>query len=399
MVRLGRIGGIPVGANAGVIVIILLVAMGLAFGRLPFLHPGRAPASYVVAGLVAALLFVGSLLAHELAHAFVARRRGIEVESITLWLLGGVAQLRSEARTPADEFVVAVVGPLTSAVLGAGFGAVALGLDAAGADGLISASAGYLAATNVVLAVFNLIPAAPLDGGRVLRAGVWRFTGDRVRAAQVAAGAGRVFGLLLVVLGIAQVLFGGSLAGLWLALIGWFLVQAATAEAQHAVLGRRLHGVLVGDVMTPGPVTTVPDRTVAAFIDEIVLHRPFSSYPIVDGSGRLSGLVTVNRIRAVPVERRATVRLGEIACAPAQVPTAIPTEPLVNLLARMSGCADGRAVVVDPAGRVVGIVSPRDISRAVSVADLHATHPYPPRGADLNVGFESASASRSRSST
>jgi CBS domain-containing protein len=163
-------------------------------------------------------------------------------------------------------------------------------------------------------------------------------------------------------------------------------VQAATAEAQHAVLGRRLHGVLVGDVMTAGPVTAAPDRTVAAFIDEMVLHRPFSSYPLVDEAGRLSGLVTLNRIRAVPAERRASVRLAEIACPPGQVPTAIATEPLVALLPRMSGCADGRAVVVDPAGGVVvGIVSPRDISRAVSVADLYATHPYPPRGADLNV--------------
>jgi Zn-dependent protease/CBS domain-containing protein len=383
--RLGRILGIPVGVNVSVLVIVVLVCLGLAFGRLPAVLPGRPAWVYLLGGLVAAVLFVASLLAHELAHAVVARANGIEVEGITLWLLGGVAQLRTEARSPGSEFVVAVVGPLTSLGLGAVFGVAAVGLDAAGATGVPAAVAGYLAAVNVALAVFNLVPAAPLDGGRVLRAAVWRVTGDRVRAARVAAGAGRIFGLLLVALGVAQALFG-SLGGLWLALIGWFLVHAASAESEQAVLGQRLHGIRVGDVMTASPVVAPADRTVAAFIDDVVLRHPFSSYPLVDDAGRLTGLVTLNRIRAVPPGERPTVRLADIACPPDQVPTARADEPLVALLPRMAGCADGRAVVTDPDGRVVGIVSPRDISRTVAVADLRATDPYPPRGADLNTG-------------
>ncbi len=306
------------------------------------------------------------------------------MEGITLWLLGGVAQLRGEARSPGAELVIAVVGPLTSAAIGGGFGVVALVLRVVGADGLPAAAAGYLAAANVALAIFNLIPAAPLDGGRVLRAAVWRVTGDRLRAARAAATAGRVFGLLLVVLGVAQALFV-SLGGLWLALIGWFLVHAASAEGEYAVLGQRLHGVRVADVMTPAPLVALPDSTVARLIDDVVLHRPFSSYPLVDAAGRLVGLVTLNRIRAVPAGRRGETRLADIACPPDQVPTARPDEPLVALLPRLSGCVDGRAVVTDSAARVVGIVSPRDISNAVAIAGLYATDPYPPRGADLNT--------------
>jgi Zn-dependent protease/CBS domain-containing protein len=384
--RLGKIAGIPVGVNGGVLVIIALVAIGLAFGRLPAAHPGRATAAYVVAGLLAAVLFVASLLAHELAHAVVARAKGVEVEGITLWLLGGVAQLRNEARSPGIEFIIAVVGPATSLALGGIFGGVAIGLDAVGAGGLPAAVVGYLATVNIALAVFNLVPAAPLDGGRVLRAAVWRGTGDRVRAAQVAAGAGRLFGLVLIVAGVAQILFGG-LGGLWLALVGWFLVQAASAEAEQAVLGQRLHGVRVGDVMTTSPIPAAPGTPIAAFINDVVLHRPHSTYPLVDGIGQLTGLVTLNRIRRVPIDQRSTVTLADIACPPDLVPTARADEPLVSLLARMSGCSDGRAVVTDVQGRVVGIVSPSDISQTVTLADMRATDPYPPRGADLNTTF------------
>jgi CBS domain-containing protein len=298
-----------------------------------------------------------------------------------------VAELRSEPRTPGAEFAIAVVGPLSSGVLGGAFGLLAFGLSAAGADTLTVGVLWYLAYTNVALAVFNLVPAAPLDGGRVLRAAVWRLTGDRVRAAVAAAFAGRIFGLLLIAIGLAQVLLvQGGLAGLWWVLLGWFLVQAAAAEEGRARLGRQLHGVRVADVMSAQPVTADPDTSVARFVDDVVMGHQFSTYPLVDEEGRLTGLVTLNRIRAVPAELRPTRRLADIACAPQEVPVAQPDEPLTELLPRLSGCADGRAVVVDATGRVVGLVSPRDISGAMVAADLRASQPYPLLGADLNAG-------------
>src|SRR5437870_2464722 len=189
-IRLGRVAGVQIGLNGGALVIVVLLAAGLAFGRLPVVDPDRPLLVYLLAGLAAAILFLASILAHELAHATVARANGVQVDAITLWLLGGVAELRGEPRSPRAEFAIAVVGPLMSGLVGLLFGALDFGLAAVGAPRVEVSVAGYLAITNLALAVFNLIPAAPLDGGRVLRAAVWRWTGDRVRASIVASRAG-----------------------------------------------------------------------------------------------------------------------------------------------------------------------------------------------------------------
>lgn len=367
---LGRWAGVPVGANAGVLVILALVGLALGAWHFPAVYPDEPVAGYAFAGVAAALLLVGSILAHELSHAIVARANGVHVEQIVLWLFGGVAQFRDEPRSPGADLAVAVVGPATSVALGAGFGAAAAGWLALVGDGLTAATLGYLAGINLLLAVFNLVPAAPLDGGRVLRAALWWWTGDRARAAVTAARAGRFFGIALIAFGLSGVLFLGWFGGLWLALIGWFLVNAAMAEERQVVVGRQLRGVLVRDVMSPPPVSASPDASVAAFIDDVVLRQPFSTYPLVDPDGRLSGLVTLNRIRRVPESDRAGTNLRDIACPPAEVPTAGPDEPLVDLLPRMAGCPDGRAVVTDAAGRVLAVVSPRDIAQMTAVADL-----------------------------
>jgi Zn-dependent protease/predicted transcriptional regulator len=384
--RLGRIAGVEVGINWSALAIVVLIVAGLAAGQLPSAYPGYSRVAYVVAALIAAVLFLASLLAHEIAHAIVARRNGVQVQSIVLWLLGGVAQLEGEPQTPGADFRIAVVGPLTSLVLGgvfAGIGAIAAAL---GAGRLAVGVLAYLAGTNILLAIFNLIPAAPLDGGRVLRAALWRWRGDREAAAITAARAGRFVGFALVGLGLLETLVTGTFSGVWLALVGWFLVSAASAEEQQARMGSRLSGVRVADVMTRNPVVADGTMTLAEFVDRLAMSHRFSSYPLVDRTGRLTGLVTLNRVRAVPADARADTRLGDIACPPEGVPTAHPDEPLVALLPRMRGCADGRAVVLDEQGRVIGVVSSTDISRALQLADLRSFHAYPPpRGADLTT--------------
>jgi Zn-dependent protease/CBS domain-containing protein len=383
-ISLGRIAGIKVGINASVFLIVAILVLGLATGQLPAAYPGRSVIAYAIGAIVAALLFLASLLAHELAHSLVARRNGIEVESIVLWLLGGVAQLRGEAKTPGADFRIAIVGPLTSLLLAIVFGLAAAGVASLGGAGLPLGVLMYLAATNALLAVFNLIPAAPLDGGRVLRAALWQFRGDRHAAAVNAAGAGRILGFVMIALGVLQVVTGRGLGGVWLALIGWFVVSAASAEEQQARLGGRLAGVKVSQVMAARPTVLDVNLTVADFIAQVALTHQYSTYPLVDAYGRLTGLVTLNRVRAVPPEQRATTRLQEIACPPSEVPIAHPEESLVELLERMNGCADGRAVVVDDAGRVVGVVSASDVARSLQLADLRSFDPYPPpSGADL----------------
>ncbi|MFG1696046.1 site-2 protease family protein [Nonomuraea sp. NPDC049309] len=384
-IPLGRIAGVQVGLNISVLVIVVILVAGLAFGRFPAFFPGRSPAVYLLAGLVAAVLFLASLLAHELAHAVTARRHGIDVAQITLWLLGGVAELRGEPRTPGADLKIAVVGPLTSLVVGVVSGAIALFADAALGTPLLAGIFWYLAAVNILLAIFNLIPAAPLDGGRVLRAALWARWGDRTRAAVAAARAGRGFGYLLIALGFVQVLTGLGFQGLWLVLIGLFLVNAATAEEQQTQLGHALYGMRVAEVMSGDPITAHPDETVAGLIDRVVLRHRLSTYPLVDGHGVFTGLVTLNRIREVLPQDRAVTRLSDIACPADQVPTARPDEPLTDLLQHMGGSADGRAVVLDPAGRLIGLITPSDVSRVVATAGLRATDPLGPRGADVAV--------------
>ncbi|MFI6738806.1 site-2 protease family protein [Nonomuraea sp. NPDC050451] len=378
-IPLGRIGGVRVGLNISVLVIVAILVFGLSFGRFPAVFPGYPPAAYVLAGLVAAVLFMASLLAHELAHALVARHEGIEVSRITLWLLGGVAELRGEPRSPGADLKIAVVGPATSLLAGVVFGAVALLVSGAAlAGGMFT----YLAGVNVLLAVFNLVPAAPLDGGRVLRAILWARWHDRSRAAIAAARAGRWFGYALIAVGFLQVVSGRSFDGLWLALIGLFLVNAASAEEQQTRLGTVLHGVRVADAMSRQPVAASPDETVSGLIDRVVMRHHVSTYPLVAPDGTFAGLVTLNRIRRVEPDRRGTTRLADIACPPQEVPQARPEEPLTDLLARMEGSADGRAVVLDPAGRLIGLLTPTDISRTIQMADLRGTLSGP-RGADL----------------
>lgn len=371
--RLGRIAGVPVGVNWSVLVIFVLIAWGLAANQFPRAYPDRPVAAYVLAGLAAAVVFFLGLLAHEISHAIVAKRNGLEVGGITLWLFGGVAELRGEARDPGAELRIAGVGPLVSLLIGLFFGAIAVVLAMAGVEGLLLGSLAWLAGINVLLAVFNALPAAPLDGGRLLRAAVWKATGDRTKASVVAARAGWVLGAVLIGLGLWQFLAGVGFGGLWLALIGWFLIGAAGMEERQARMGSALEGVRVADVMTPQPQTASGQMTVGDFVDHYLFAYRHSALPLtVDG--RPVGLVTLDRVRGIAADRRASTTLAEVSCRADELVLARPDEQLTDLLPRLNECTDGRAlVVVDD--QLVGIVSPSDISRAVQRGSLRQQVP------------------------
>jgi Zn-dependent protease len=231
--RLGRIAGIPIGANVSVLVIGALVVLGLATGVLPEVAPGQGFFVYWLVGVVGAATFFGSLLLHELSHSVVAQRNGMRVESVTLWLFGGVAQLSGKVRGPGAQFRIAIAGPAVSALLGAVFLGAALALDEVGPAVVVGALA-WLGLINGVLAVFNLLPGAPLDGGRVLTAALWKLRGDERAARRQSARAGRVVGWLLVAAGVAEMLFLGGYSGFWTIAIGFMIATAAKYEEQHA---------------------------------------------------------------------------------------------------------------------------------------------------------------------
>lgn len=363
---LGRIAGVRVGLHWSVLVIVVLVVLALARGRFPAAHPGYAASAYWALALLTAVVFLASLLVHELAHAMVARRNGVEVDGITLWMLGGAARLHGEAPTPAAELRIAGVGPLTSALAGGVFAGLTVWLDALGVSGLIIEAVGWLAAINILLALFNALPAAPLDGGRLLRALLWHRTGDRLRATRGASAAGRALGWFLVAAGFAAVLFAGNLSGLWSALIGWFLIAAATAEVRQAEMQGALEGVPVGRVMTPDPVT-IPSWTT---IDGFLAEGPFgpyrhSAFPVVAPDGTLAGLFTMSMADRTPARARTRTTVGDVMRGLPDVVTVGPEEPVVDLLPRLQEGGLRRALVLD-GDRLVGIVTLADITRALT---------------------------------
>lgn len=368
-VRLGHVAGVRVGVHWSVLGVFLLITVGLAAGRFPLLYPDRDAVEYAVAGLAAGLVFLASLLAHEISHALVAKRNAVPVEGITLWMLGGVANLTGRARNPGAELRISVVGPLVSLVLAGLFFVAAFALDAAGVAGLLLGVVRWLALINLILGVFNLFPAAPLDGGRILTAFLWKRRGDRSSAAITAARAGRVFGLFLIGLGFFEFVATAGAGGLWLVLIGGFLALVAGAEEQQAQVETALGDVRVHEVMSPDPTVAPADASVAQFLEDYVFRSRYSSFPLVEDGGRPAGLVTLNRVKQVPAADREQVLVREIACRGEDLVQVGRDDPLPDVLQRLSACSDGRALVVE-GGRVVGIVSPSDISRKLQTIGL-----------------------------
>lgn len=362
---LGHIAGVRIGVNWSVLVIFGIIALLLAEGRLPEAYPDRSVAAYWSVGLIAAVVFFASLLAHELAHAVVARRNGVEVDSIVLWLLGGAARLNREALTPGAELRIAGVGPLVSLLVGAFFTGLTWLLVAVTDAELVIEAVAWLAAINVLLAVFNSIPAAPLDGGRLLRAFLWWRTGDRVRAASGAAAAGRAFGWLLVALGVFLAFTGPAFNGLWLVLIGWFIAAAASAEERQTQLRAVLSGVPVRQAMTPDPITAPATMPVTDLLTEPPYRYRHSAFPVTDDSGAPVGLVTLERITGVPAEERARTAVRDIMVPLAEVRTAGPEDSLADLLPQDRPDLERPTLVIDDGG-LAGLLSPSDVSRTAT---------------------------------
>jgi len=365
-IRLGRVAGFPVGMNWSVLVIAWLLTWSLATGGLPHGAPGHAPGTYWAAGAVAAVAFLASLLAHELAHAVVARRAGIQVTSITLWLFGGVASLSREPATPAADLRIAAAGPVTSLALAGIFGAGSVAIDATAAPHILASVTGWLAGVNLMLGLFNLIPGAPLDGGRVLRAIVWRLRGDRHQAALVATSAGTIVGYGLIGLGLAQFLVAGGIGGLWLVFIGWFLLSAARAEEAHERTRHALTGVTMADAMTPADRAIPAWLAVGDAIERHALTERSDAWPVEGFDGRSAGVVTIDDLRAVPVTERATTQVSAITTPTDTLVQVATTSTVIDLLDRADNVA-GRPVLVTDGDRVVGIVTGADLERVAGL--------------------------------
>ena len=359
---LGRIAGVRFGVNWSWLVVFALIVWTLATGIFPETNKGLSNGTYVAMALVAAFLFFGSLLAHELGHALQARREGMEIEGITLWLFGGVAKFKGMFPSAGAEFRIAVAGPLVSLVLGLAFTLIAWGLSLPSAVDGVAFWLGYI---NLTLLVFNLLPALPLDGGRIFRSALWAAKGDFAWATRVAAGVGRGFGYLFIAGGIAMLIFQGAFSGAWLAFIGWFLLMAAGAEDRYLLARQALRGLHVRDLVVREPVTARPDLTIAEFMDDIVWKARHTTYPVTD-NGHALGLLPFRCIAQVPRSEWEKRTVRDCMLPVEQVPVVSPDDELTDAAAELSEGDIQRALVVD-GDRFVGLLSATDVARALEL--------------------------------
>jgi Zn-dependent protease len=366
-VRLGRIAGIEVGLHWSLAIVFAVIVWTLAGQVLPSVVPDQAQSAYWIVSSIAGLLFYASLLSHEMGHAVVARRLGVKVDGITLWIFGGVARLKGDAATPAVEAKIAVAGPLVSLALAIVFGAATFALDATGGPPLIEGGCAWLAFANATLLVFNLIPAFPLDGGRLLRAWLWRRGHDRYRATSRAAWLGRVFAFLMIGVGLVELIALGALSGLWLIFLGWFVMSAARNEKAQVLMRGALGSLHVGDVMSRDPTMAPGWITVDEFMRSYAPGQRAGAYPLKTFDGALDGLVTAARLAQVPQEQRRVRRVRDFGTGMDEVAQASPGEPLTAVLDRFSASNDGQMLVMD-GGKLVGTLSATDIARALDGA-------------------------------
>jgi Zn-dependent protease/CBS domain-containing protein len=368
---LGRIAGIHVGLNWSLLVIAALIAWNFAVGILPTAAPGRTSGAYWAAGIVSAFVYLASLLAHELAHSVVAMRRGVRVDGITLWLFGGVSRFSSESASPGAQALITFVGPLTSLLLGVVFLLASVAVGGGTHPGLLAVTLAWLGYLNILLGVFNLLPAFPLDGGRILQSLIWVRTGDRLRATRIAARIGMGFAYLLIAYGLFTFFVSASLiGGIWSVFLGWFLLSAARAEEYGGLIRQALSGISVAEVMTPNPVQAPDDISVEEALHGYILASRHSTFPTHEAGGQLSGLLTLAALKNVAPNDRPTTLIKGIICPLERVPTVSPHDPATHLLDVSDvGCGEGRTLVVEN-GRLVGIISPSDINRLLQRSSL-----------------------------
>ncbi|MDQ2726593.1 MAG: site-2 protease family protein [Actinomycetota bacterium] len=369
-VRMGRMGGVPVGLNWSLVVVAGLLAFVLARDRLPYDAPGYGTGSYAVAGLLTAAGLLATVLAHELGHAVVARKADLRVDGITLSWIGGITRIEGEASGPLVEAGIAGIGPLVSLLIGGGLWALRIGLSAAGVGHLVAAAIGWLAVINVVLAVFNLLPAAPLDGGRLLHAVAWRITGDRWRAGRLASTTGVALGVLVLLVGAYEAATGHTAGDTFNALVtgvlGWWLIVAARAERQVAAVHRVLDGCRCADVMRTvqaGPGWVTIDTFLAGCPVE---HRSSGPMWLLEGWGEAGyvGVVTAETLAAIPATQRHLLRPIDVAIPVTEAAGAGPADDVLETLASSTGA---RVILVIDGGRTVGAIVPADVDVLVHI--------------------------------
>ncbi len=361
--RIARIAGIDIEVHVSWLIILVLLTFSLASGYFPTIYPGSTSTTYFLLGLISTILLFLSVLLHELAHSFVARSRGLTVHTIVLFIFGGVSNIEQEPPTAGTEFLMAFVGPLTSLVIGA----ICYGLQLlfGGSRTLIVPVLAYLALSNILLGIFNLLPGFPLDGGRVLRSIIWRITGNMQRATTITTFVGQVFAYLFILYGVLQFFAGNVLNGLFIGFIGWFLLNAAQSARSQSVLDTVFRGVTVSQVMSTNVNTVPANISLQRLVDEYFLPQGLRS-ALVMQDDRLAGLITLSDIRHTPREEWAQTPVGLKMIPVERLHTVTPQQSLREVLALMNNQDINQLPVVEDE-KLVGVLSREAILRSLEV--------------------------------
>jgi Zn-dependent protease len=376
-ITLFRVRGIRVAVDWSWFFVLFLVIFWLTsfYGDLLGV-PSSSTEPFVLAVLSAAGFF-GSIVLHEFGHAIVALRNGIGISTIRLWIFGGVAEMDRESDSPGTEFKVAIGGPVVTAAIAAVLIAIGVAVSgsAAFSDAIrlqvgadtsgVMAMVGWLAAINLIVLVFNLLPAFPMDGGRVVRAIAWKVTGKRSSATKFAAGLGRIFGYLFIAIGILLVVEGIVFSGIWLALIGFLINGSARAASAQTGIADKLEGVKVGDVMDESPVAIPASLPVDRALDEYFLRYQWSWFPVTDESGLFAGVIMRDAIDAVPEAERIGTTVGQYLDGDSSRSHVPQDAPLESLLGNPDLRRFGALMVTDQTGRLAGVITVEQVGRAL----------------------------------
>lgn len=364
-IGLFRLFGIQVSLNYTWFIIFALITWTLAVRYFPSTYPGLSAAMYWLIGALAALLLFASVLFHEFSHSLVAKRSGLPITGITLFIFGGVAQMGEEVKDPRIELKMALAGPAASVMLAIAFGALSVLMHLTIGRSPITAVLTYVAMLNLVLTLFNLVPGFPLDGGRVLRALLWMRTNDIRRATRIASMIGQGFAIVLIFLGVVSFLGGNLVNGVWLVLIGFFLKQAAELGYRQVMVRRSLMGMRVRELMTTEVVSVDSTLSLERLAHEYFLGHRYSSFPVMEG-GRVVGMVGLEEMKRVARELWPTVRVVDIMRPLDPDGFAHPDEDAAHALVRMLRGDLGRFPVVED-GRLVGILTRRDLMQLLRI--------------------------------
>ena len=364
-VDLFKIFGFKVRIDPSWLLVAALIIWSLSNAYFPDVLPGLTPYEYVALGTVSMLGLFASLILHELSHSLVARVFGLKIGSITLFIFGGVAELESEPKSPKSEFWIAIAGPLMSFAL-AGFSyAIAIFLMSIEVSKPLVAIFQYLAFINLVLASFNLIPAFPLDGGRIFRAALWYFRNDIFSATKVASAFGSAFGFLLIVTGVFSIFSTNMVGGLWQILIGFFVLNASRNSYQQLLIASALKDRTVGSIMTSPVFTARPEDTVRSVINKIILKRNLSFVPVAEGD-HLLGFVSTSVLKDIEPENWDQTKLADVYVASSNKNTVSPDLPLEKIFKKMIK-EDQRKLLVVENGSLVGVIALADLMTFLSI--------------------------------